>query len=325
MLADPLSRTVRSAEWLHRGQSGDARSHCAPQAQGCSAGRFHHGGDGGSHACSGGGEGGGGLLIVEARYGDLSVSEEDAAARATAPYIDVAVPLQYLVSESNLIVAGGPSRSWLEGFYDPSLGSAPEQNRLRIRYKFYNMMHSVEYDDEESIAIPMEHHCIQQQMDAQEAAEAQAAQAEAEAQQTASTRGRPTLAIAGGGAARSAASTSAGAAAPRASSLSSASSRAAALARKKARRRLLLYSSLALAGASLYVLHSRPAALAHARMAVHSWAQALQRLLAHVRGGTPAAAPAASSSWQQQQLAQQAPLQPQPTLKPVAASAVASA
>jgi len=123
--------------------------------------------------------GGGGLLIMEARYGDLNVSEEEAARAVTAPYIDVTVPLQYQVSDSALTSApGGQSLAWLEGFYDPSMGANPSANRLRIRYKFLGLMHLAEFADNEQIVVPMQEHDIEEQWQAEQAA----LQAEAEAE-----------------------------------------------------------------------------------------------------------------------------------------------
>jgi len=81
----------------------------------------------------------GGLLIVAARYGNLAASEEEAAVAVTPPYIDVAVPLQYLVSDSALVFDAGRSRCWLEGFYDPTMGAATHTNRLYVREKILAM------------------------------------------------------------------------------------------------------------------------------------------------------------------------------------------
>ena len=80
----------------------------------------------------------GGLLIVAARYGNLAASEEEAAVAVTPPYIDVAVPLQYLVSDSALVFDAGRSRCWLDGFYDPTMGAATHTNRLYVSAKFTN-------------------------------------------------------------------------------------------------------------------------------------------------------------------------------------------
>jgi len=229
---------------------------------------------------------GGGLLILEARYGDLSVSEAAASRAVSAPYIDVTVPLQYQVSESALTSApGGASLAWLEGFYDPSMGANPQANRLRVRYKFLGLMHQAEFADNEQIVIPLQEHDIEEQWQEEQAAAAGAAQA-------ASASGRSSF---GGAAAAAAAGRSslAGSCLPggRLSTVApSAHLRAAHLARIKARRRLLLYSGLAAVGVGIYLLRSGKLSGSSLSQRVSSFIEEARRFLAQrigLEAGTP--------------------------------------
>ncbi|KAI0226246.1 hypothetical protein L0F63_003850 [Massospora cicadina] len=93
-----------------------------------------------------------GLIIVQALYGKLnesySVSEE---------CVDVSVPLQNLVHESQLYLVGGHSKSQLFGFYDPSFGS---KKQLYIRYLFKSQLHAVVVEDKAPVVCPMRAHAI---------------------------------------------------------------------------------------------------------------------------------------------------------------------
>ena len=72
-------------------------------------------------------------------------------------YIDVTIPIRNLVSNSQIYVAGGHSKSSLLGFYDPCFG---ESKRLRITYKFHDRLHMVEVDDRAPVAAPLRAHIV---------------------------------------------------------------------------------------------------------------------------------------------------------------------
>ena len=222
-------------------------------------------------------EGGGGLLIMAARWGDLAVREEDAAGSVSAPYIDVAVPLQCLVERSSFVSPPGQSCTWLEGFYDPSLGLAPERNQLWVRYKFLGCMHEAVFAHDEQVEIPMQEHLLpEEEEEALLAAAGAAAMAEPI---IAAAAAEP--APAPGSAKRASAKPSGGRQTlGRSSTAVLTSSRATMLARQKARRRLVLYSTLALAGVSIYLLRKHQVSWASARAAGVHFAHWLQQFLA---------------------------------------------
>ena len=85
-----------------------------------------------------------GLVILHARYGELQ--SKDAV-------LDVTMQLQARVDSSVLIVAGGNSKSWLEGFYDPTEGGV---NELEVVYKMQGALHRVTVADDEPLVIPRE-------------------------------------------------------------------------------------------------------------------------------------------------------------------------
>lgn len=85
-----------------------------------------------------------GLLILHARYGDLS---------SPSHLLDVTMQLQAKVCDSTLIVRGGTSKSWLEGFYDPTEGG---ENELEVVYKMSGVMHRVTVSDEDELVMPRE-------------------------------------------------------------------------------------------------------------------------------------------------------------------------
>jgi hypothetical protein len=179
----------------------------------------------------------GGLLILAARYGDLSASEVDQSKAVSAPYIDVSVPLQCMVHDSALILPEGRSRFWLEGFYDPSMGASPESNRLYIRYKFLGQLHEAEFGDQEAVAIPVEEHCIEGQID-----------------ETQEIEGLPTRSRDRSG-----------------MFATSAAARTAQRERQKARRRYVLYTSIVLFGVGMYMLKRNGVTVASAQQSVQTW------------------------------------------------------
>jgi len=92
-----------------------------------------------------------GLMIEEALYGNLMQK-----AIAT---IDVRIPLQCLVENSVLVIRPGSSKSWMEGFYDPSDSG---DNELYIRYVFLNRAHECIFGDLDEVCIPLQEHLIKE-------------------------------------------------------------------------------------------------------------------------------------------------------------------
>jgi len=104
-----------------------------------------------------------GLMIVEARYGNLAKQEAEEAKTFVQdgdnvyPYvIDVTIPVQYFVEESQLHLSSTP-KSNLLGFYDPCIG---ELKRLYIRYLFKDKLHEAVFDDSEPLSLPHASHQI---------------------------------------------------------------------------------------------------------------------------------------------------------------------
>lgn len=208
----------------------------------------------------------GGLLILAARYGDLSASEVDQSKAVSAPYIDVSVPLQCMVHDSALILAEGRSRFWLEGFYDPSMGAAPDANRLYIRYRFLGQLHEAEFGDKEAVAIPLEEHCIEGQTDGAEEIEGVPSSARSMA------RDRTSLFA------------------------TSAASRSAQRERQKARRRYILYTSVVLFGVTVYMLRRNGVTVASAQQSVQRWTEWIRRKLHEKVGAAWAAKPTTNTT-----------------------------
>ena len=86
-----------------------------------------------------------GLLILEAFYGKLDDPSKT---------IDVTIPVQFLVSQSQLLLNPHP-KYFLLGFYDPCFN---EPKRLSVRYKFRGKIHKVEIDDTDSLVAPLRFH-----------------------------------------------------------------------------------------------------------------------------------------------------------------------
>ena len=228
-----------------------------------------------------------GLLILSARWGDLSVSEEDASRAVSAPYIDVTVPLQYLVSDSTLIFPAGQSHSWLEGFYDPSLGTNSGANKLHVRYRFLNTMHQATFDDMEEVCIPMEEHVMPDSETEEDASTADAALSPSAAAASSSSSARSfasfskrasTAAFASRSAASSGSAAAAAASVGKVASLNT-TSRATLLAQAKARRRMVVYATLLAAGLGLYAVRSRGITMQSARLSAEQFAQWIKQLL----------------------------------------------
>ena len=65
---------------------------------------------------------------------------------------DVTVPLQMLVTQSQLIVPAGRSKAKLIGFFDPCIG---ERKHLFVRYLFRGELHQFVVADEDAVAAPL--------------------------------------------------------------------------------------------------------------------------------------------------------------------------
>ncbi|KAJ3315239.1 hypothetical protein HDV04_003632 [Boothiomyces sp. JEL0838] len=72
-------------------------------------------------------------------------------------YIDVTIPVQALVSNGQLHISGGHSKSNLIGFYDPCFG---EKKQLRITYQFQGRLHQVTVGDKMPVAAPLRAHFV---------------------------------------------------------------------------------------------------------------------------------------------------------------------
>ncbi|KAF9916096.1 hypothetical protein BX616_004629 [Lobosporangium transversale] len=92
-----------------------------------------------------------GLVIVQAHYGNLDAAPE------LGLVVDVTIPVQALVNNSQLIMPAGHSKSHILGFYDPCLG---EKKQLKIRYEFQRRMHEVVVTDLASVAAPVRSHLL---------------------------------------------------------------------------------------------------------------------------------------------------------------------
>lgn len=76
--------------------------------------------------------------------------------------IDVKVPLQAQVMDSQLIILESNTKSDLPGFYDPCPG---QEKSLYIRYNFRNRPHQVTYEDKDPIRLPLQRHVMQDEKD----------------------------------------------------------------------------------------------------------------------------------------------------------------
>ncbi|EGN92517.1 hypothetical protein SERLA73DRAFT_164044 [Serpula lacrymans var. lacrymans S7.3] len=90
----------------------------------------------------------GGLVILEAIYGPTCPDDE-----AKDLNIDVTVPVQALVHNSQVYVSGHRTKSGIQGFYDPAPASPKS---LRVRYTFRDRMHYAEIPDFIPVALPLQ-------------------------------------------------------------------------------------------------------------------------------------------------------------------------
>ncbi|KIJ61429.1 hypothetical protein HYDPIDRAFT_31300 [Hydnomerulius pinastri MD-312] len=94
----------------------------------------------------------GGLVILEAIYGPAWPDKETAGLD-----VDVTIPLQALVHNSQVYVSGKLPKSGIRGFYDPAPASPKS---LRVRYTFRDRMHFAEIPDLVPIVLPLRDHLV---------------------------------------------------------------------------------------------------------------------------------------------------------------------
>ncbi|KAI6158180.1 hypothetical protein BKA82DRAFT_288206 [Pisolithus tinctorius] len=92
-----------------------------------------------------------GLIILEATYGPSPDNE------ATDLDVDVTVPLQALVHNSQLYISSKTPKSGIPGFLDPA-PAAPKS--LRIRYLFRDRTHYAEISDSSPVVLPLKDHLV---------------------------------------------------------------------------------------------------------------------------------------------------------------------
>ncbi|KAF8970217.1 hypothetical protein BDZ97DRAFT_131299 [Flammula alnicola] len=93
-----------------------------------------------------------GLVIQQATYG--AAESEDATENIL---VDVTIPLQALVRNSQLHIPGGDTKAALQGFSDP----APFASKsLRVRYLFRGRVHYAEIPDYLPVVLPLAEHQV---------------------------------------------------------------------------------------------------------------------------------------------------------------------
>lgn len=102
-----------------------------------------------------------GLIIVEALYGNLSSESKqempsNVAGDSEPSVIDVTIPVQYLVEDSQLHLHN-TSKASILGFYDPCIG---QEKQLYIKYLFQDKLHEVTMLDLDAVALPLASHKI---------------------------------------------------------------------------------------------------------------------------------------------------------------------
>eukprot|EP00922_Rhytidocystis_sp_ex-Travisia-forbesii_P037253 GHVS01055522.1.p1 GENE.GHVS01055522.1~~GHVS01055522.1.p1 ORF type:complete len:529 (+),score=70.93 GHVS01055522.1:86-1588(+) len=110
-----------------------------------------------------------GVLIKKSWYGNFRlkqalldtgytgpVTEE----HVEGPWIDVSIPVQCQVSNSRLIIPGGPSSSKtdIDGFYNPTASVDSMDLCLYVLYRFQGDIHEVTVTDKQPLAIPLKSH-----------------------------------------------------------------------------------------------------------------------------------------------------------------------
>lgn len=112
-----------------------------------------------------------GLVILSAVYGDMkaherganradeSASSEDDDADLPPPYLDVGIPIQFLVDDfGQLRLHEGVKKAGLMGFCDPCPG---ESKQLKVAYSYLGHLYEVVVGDYDELRIPQEAHRIQ--------------------------------------------------------------------------------------------------------------------------------------------------------------------
>ena len=94
-----------------------------------------------------------GLVIVQAVYGDPKCVAMAASGHPVqSPLVlDVTIPVQYLVGNSQLHIQSG-SKSGLLGFDDPCLG---DEKHLLVKYIFKGRLHQITVLDNETLVAPL--------------------------------------------------------------------------------------------------------------------------------------------------------------------------
>lgn len=94
----------------------------------------------------------GGLVILHAFYGKFDDEEsfDQIVPDDRSTFIDVTIPLQCLVKDSEIVIHTNVKFE-LPGFFDPAIG---EDKVLKIQYKYRNNVETIELDDKEEIRLP---------------------------------------------------------------------------------------------------------------------------------------------------------------------------
>jgi len=72
-------------------------------------------------------------------------------AEKTSGFIDVRIPLQCLVKDSQIIVHTNYKYE-LPGFFDPAIG---EKKQLKIQFKYRNKIERITIEDDDEIKLPI--------------------------------------------------------------------------------------------------------------------------------------------------------------------------
>ena len=95
-----------------------------------------------------------GLCICKATYASRAY---DGVGKGKS--IDVTIPLQCLVHNSQLLIPDGDSKQELEGFYTPDPCTLSELT-LHVLYYYQGKLHEVEVSDREALRLPMRSHLL---------------------------------------------------------------------------------------------------------------------------------------------------------------------
>merc|ERR1740117_2849121 len=83
------------------------------------------------------------------------------------PFIDVTAPVQSLVEQHTIVLAGGAlaSKSDLPGFYNPTPLDFHTELSLYVLYDFRGHLHEVIVGDRETLSLPYRRHAVPQGQD----------------------------------------------------------------------------------------------------------------------------------------------------------------